>query len=62
MRRRLRLLVDALNPLRLAGRVSRPGPPEVSVVTEQRSADEAKRRLDETRSRLKREHPPVEDG
>jgi hypothetical protein len=57
LRRRLRLLANLLQGLRPSGN----GTP-TDAAAEQRSADELKRRLEETQERLKREHPPAEDG
>jgi hypothetical protein len=61
LRRRLRSLVDLITaavrrPARLTHRGG-PDPPD----PEPRSAEEVKRRLEDTHSRLKSEHPPLED-
>jgi hypothetical protein len=59
MRLRLKRMLDFAEDLRRATgrRGERPAPPP----GEQHSAEEMKRRLDQTRERLKRETPPKND-
>jgi hypothetical protein len=64
LRPRLAILADAANDVRDSvrrARARRREPPSEGATPERESAAEVKRRLDETRARLRREVPPRED-